>query len=167
MSDDNLKRTTVKLNADAVEVLKDRGHGVLSDVLRTAANREAFGAEVSERRRLKDQLEDLRDERGELQKERARIESELNEVNRKIERTEARLDELRDREGEYEGRLADIEETLHRNPQTCVWETHPRVEEAAELVDKAPAEVIEELQERNPELGDEKFTEGVGRGGRR
>lgn len=167
MSDDNLVQTALKIDKDAKEKLKERRHGLLSEVVREAVNREAFGGEISERRKIEQRLEELRDERGEIKEKRARLENQLNEVERKIERAEAELGQLRDRQSEYEGQLSAIESLLHEDRDTCVWVSHPRVEEAAELVDKSPAEVIDELRERNPELSDEKFERGVGRGGRR
>lgn len=135
-------------------------HGGLSRELRETLTRIAHGAEASELQRVKDNLETLRDERSELKQQRDSIENQLADVERKIERAEQKLDRLRDMETEYEGRLKAIEDEMHEKSMK-VWPTHGKIQRLAEEYDREPEEIVSQLKERNPNLPNHQFTEGV------
>jgi chromosome segregation ATPase len=158
---DNLEQINVEVPAETKELAKGKlEHGGLTRVVRETLERIAHGEQSTEIERVKDQLADLRDTRQSLQKDRNRIDDELDDIERKIERAENRLDELRDKQGEYEGALQMIEDAMHEEGMH-VFTDHGQVQEAAKIGDCSPGDVIEDLQERNPELPEERFTDAV------
>ena len=135
-------------------------HGGLTRVIRERLSEIAHGAESTKKERLKDQLEELRDERKKLKGERMEIDEQLDVVERKIERAESKLDELRDTESEYEGALQIIEEQMH-NDGIRIFVGHGRVRDAAKIGNCTEQDVINDIQQRNPNLPEEQFTEGI------
>jgi len=153
---ENEKRTTFIVDKETLEQAKsglDRGD--LSSELRNTVERLAYGADVAEETRLADTLKTLREDRRSLRQEKSNIQSKIDEKNRKIERVEQRLDQLRDREGEYDGVLAMLEEDLSDGVR--IMEGTDKVKRAASIGDCEPSDVIEDLQERNPEIPDKAF----------
>lgn len=150
----------VKVNRQTKELAKEKlGHGGLSRAVRQTLERIAHGQEVSERQRIEDRLETLRDERQEKRLKRNQLDNELDEINRKIERAESELDALRDKEGEYEGALQMLEDSLHDGMN--VFPEHAQVKEAAAIGECKPRDVIDDLRERNPDLPSERFSDGL------
>lgn len=87
---------------------------------------------------LKDDLEDVREEKQALLSKRAKMEEEQNA---------------------YEEHLEDLEEFLlqgrHLDP------SHARVKNAANVGDVEPAEVIQDLKDRNPVVPEYAFVDGL------
>jgi len=132
-------------------------HGGLSRVVREKLTQVAHGAETSERERIKDNLQELRDDRRQLKNKREAINDKLEELEIKIQRAEDRLDDLRDKEGEYEGALQMIEDEMHEQGAR-VFPEHKAVERAARLGECDELDVIRDLEDRNPDLPEEQFS---------
>lgn len=159
MSDKEMVRVYAEVPKRSKKIAKRKlEHGGLTREIRECIERIAHGAEVSEKQRLKDDLEEMRDERQGLKQERSRIDDDLDALERKIERAENKLDQLRDKEGEYEGALRMIEESMHEDGM-CVFEGHGQVQEAAELGNCSQDDVVNDLKNRNPTLPDSRFNE--------
>jgi len=126
-------------------------------VVREKLTQVAHGAKTSERERIKDNLQELRDDRRQLKNKREAINDELEEFEIKIQRAEDRLDDLRDKEGEYEGALQMIEDEMHEQGAR-VFPEHKAVERAARLGDCEELDVIRDLEDRNPDLPEEQFS---------
>lgn len=156
-----MAQINVKVPRDTKELAKKQlDHGGLSERVRQELEWIAHGEEVSEKKRLKDRLEDLRSDRQEKKVERANLDREIDELNRKIERVEDQLDSLRDKEGEYEGALQMIEESM-REDGMRVFEGHGQIKEAASIGDCSQQTVIQDLQERNGDLPEGRFEQGT------
>jgi len=155
---DNRKHTGFKVDKQALEDAKEScEHGELSEELRRTVQRLAYGGETTKRERVKDELEELREKKREVIVEKQQLQSKEQELERKIQRKEQELDGLQDTEAEYTGMLETIEADLHDGAR--VWGTMPKVEKAAHRADKTTAEVIQDLQERNPDIPDKAFRE--------
>lgn len=147
----------VKVDSRTKKLAKDRlGHGGISELVRTELQRVAHGEEATERERIKSQLAELREKREGLTSERNRINDKLDDIERRIERAEDQLDSIRDKQGEYEGALQVIEQQMAEEGHH-VFEGHGQIKDAAEMADCEPADVIEDLKERNPDLPPEQF----------
>lgn len=160
MSDDRDEEETKQVKAEiparTKRLAKEKlDHGGISRVIREALAREVHGERTTERARVKDNLDELRDERRHVMSERDRLNDELQQLDVKIERAERRLDELDDLEGEYEGVLKGCEELLADGHH--VFLDHGMVERAAEVGNCSPEDVIEDLKERNPDYPDDRF----------
>lgn len=161
MTTGEMTQLVVEVPENTKEIAKKNlEHGGLSRVVRETLARIAHGEEIAEAKRVKDHLETLRDERATLKQERDRIENELQDVERKIERAEQKLDRLRNIEGEYEGRLQSIEDRMHEE-RHHFWESHNEIVEVADTYGREPREVLNDIRQRNPELPDGLFREGI------
>lgn len=145
---------TVETNAKdlAKEKLK---HGELSTELRETIHRIAYGEEISKRERLHKRLAERREEKDNLRAQKRELEAELEEVEGDIARIEERLDGMERQEDKYDATLEMLEETLHAGGR--VFEEHGQVMKAAKIGGKEPADVVDELQERNPAIPDHAF----------
>lgn len=162
MSDEeDTERVTAEVPKRDKEIAKAKlDHGGISREIRKTITRIAHGAEISERERLKEDIETWRDERRGKVHEKQSLENEIDELDVKIERAENQLDELRDKQGEYEGALQIIEEEMHEVGM-CVFEGHAKVEHAASLGDCSVEDVMDDLRDRNPDLPESQFSTGV------
>lgn len=158
MSDND--RTQVNFNADVedYELAKEKAdHGELSEKLRGAIKEIAYGERVTERERKREQLREYREEKREIEQKINNLQRDRDEIERKIDRVESRLSELEDQDGKYDGMLEAIESQIRDGVR--VTEGAPAVQDAAEASGGTPAEVIQDLQERNLDLPDAAFRE--------
>lgn len=152
----NDKLVNFKAPKNTVETAKAKlNHGEMSERLRKTLEEIAHGKDVAEQTRVKERLKKEREERREIEREIRDKQQERDEKDRIIERLEEKLDTLSEQEGEYDGFLQSIEADLHDGKH--VWKDHGKIEEAAELVDCRPKDVIEDLKERNPNLPESRF----------
>jgi len=157
MTDEDTEQVNVEVPAETKEVAKRKlEHGGITRVVREALSRVAHGEETTERERVKDNLQDLRDKKRQKINERNNLDNEIAELETQIERAENRLEELEDKVGEYEGMLQVIESTMHENGMH-VDPGHGRVKDAAQVGNCTPEDVIADLQDRNPDLPDKQF----------
>ena len=147
---------TVEQNAK--DLAKEKlDHGELSTELRETIHRIAYGEEISKRERLHKRLADLREDKDSLRAEKRELEAEIEEVEGKIARIEERLDGMERQEDKYEATLEMLEETLYAGGR--VFEEHGQVMKAAKIGGKEPADVIDELKERNAAIPDHAFVQ--------
>ena len=160
-SEEDTERVTAEVPKRDKEIAKAKlDHGGISREIRKTITRIAHGAEISERERLKEDMETWRTKRREKVHKKQSLENEIDELDVKIERAENQLDELRDKQGEYEGALQMIEDDMHEH-EMRVWEGHGKVEQAASLGDCAVEDVINDLRDRNPDLPETQFSKGT------
>lgn len=154
------KLVNFKAPEETVEAAKDKlQHGEMSEELRHTLKRIAHGADAAEQTRVKDRLKQLRKQRRQLEEDIQSLQSERDETERDIERLEERLDQLAEQEGEYDGYLKSIEQDLKDGIR--VFEGHAKIKQAARIAGCSQADVLRDLQERNPDVPDEQFTEGT------
>lgn len=156
MSGDNRQLVTFKVEEETYEIAKGKlDHGQMSDELRTALNRIAYGTKTTKREQLREELETLRSDKRELDKKIDKLRQERSEKERKIERVEDKLETIRDMEGEYNGALEMLESRLHEGQR--IYPEMDGVERAATVGDKTKSDVIGDLKERNPDVPDFAF----------
>lgn len=147
MSDDNMTKTTVRVNEQSLKRAKDKlPHGGISDLVREQINRVANNEDMAKRMRLREKLRQLRDDREDKKKDREAINREITDLNRKIERTEEQLEALGDPESEYKGHLDSILSNMRENGSN-VFVGHGAIEDAARAGGKTQEEVIEDLKD--------------------
>jgi len=159
--DEHVVQVHAEVPKETKQLAKEKlEHGGITRVVRQKLTEVAHGHGASEKDRVKDHLRELREDRKELKRKRTEIDERLDEVEVKIERAENKLEELRDKEGEYEGALRMMEEMMAREG-TCVFPEHGKVKDAAQVGNCTPQDVIADLKDRNPEMDDSRFSEGV------
>ena len=155
---DGQAQVNFTVEANAKELAKEKlDHGELSTELRETIHRVAYGEEISKRERLHKQLADIRDEKDSKRAQIRELQAEVEELESKEARVENRLEGMERREDKYDATLELLEETLYAGGR--VFEDHGQVMKAAKIGGKEPADVIEELQERNPSVPDHAFVQ--------
>lgn len=150
MSDDKDKRVGFRVEEDTYKVAKSKlEHGEMSDRLRETIVEIAHGADTAEKGRVKANLEEWRDERNDIDAEIQKLKSDRRNLERKISRAEDRLNDLQEQTGEYDGTLAMLESDLWDGLR--IFDGSKKVKEAASLGDCEAKDVVNDLQERNPE----------------
>ena len=161
MAQDNTTRVTFLAPEESWKEAQDKTeHGEMSERFRSEIDRVAHGADVAEENRLMDRLQTHREDRREAERKIREWQEERDELDRKIERIETRLDELRDQEGEYDGVLAMLEADLQDGVR--IMEGTDKVKRAAQIGDCDPADVIQDLKDRNPDVPDMAFRQARG-----
>lgn len=161
--EEDYEQINVKVPKTTKELAKkELEYGGLTRVIRDTLTQIAHGEEVSEYEKVKDQLQNLRDQKRSKIQQRNQLDSDIEDLDVKIERAEDRLNELEDKVGEYEGALRMIEQSMREEEQR-VFVGHGKIKRVAELGNCSQEDVISDLRERNPELPNYMFEEGVER----
>jgi len=109
-------RTTVSFEVDESirDIAMDKAeHGEMSERVRQQYRIVAFGEDIGENHRLRQELEKLRDERDKKKAQRRKLDAELEEIDDRIARLEERIDKKDTREDKYEAQLEMLDELLH------------------------------------------------------
>ncbi len=126
------------------------------EVAKTAFWRE-FGGERQELIDMK--ISQKEDEEEMILQHINELKEDLEDVREEKQALLSKREELEEEQNAYEEHLQEMEEFLlqgrHLDP------SHPRVENAARVGDVDPTEVIEELKDRNPEVPDYAFVDGL------
>lgn len=138
---------------------QDLDHGELSEELRGFVRELAFGEDVSERERLQQRLDSIREEKDELRKQRRHLDAEIADLESEESRLEERVNNLTSRQEQYEASLEMLEEILGEGGR--VDPGHGQVKRAAMIGEREPEDVIEDLKERNPSVPDHAFVEAI------
>lgn len=158
MSDDEFVRVNHRVPEHVRDAAQDKTeHGELSELVRNLYRRVAFGEDVAEHETVKHELERIRDEKDSLRRKVREVQAEIEAVERKETRLEEKLTKHQSREDKFEGHLEALETQLRGGSH--ITETHPGVQRAANVGDVDVDEVIETLQERNPEVPGYAFEE--------
>lgn len=148
------------VDSDAKQAAKNRlEFGELSEVLRNTVERVAFGEEVNEKEQVEARINLLREDRDDLRQERRRIEGEIEGIETELSRLEERMRRLEDSTQQYEAALEMLEENIIEGGR--IWPAHPQVSRAAHIGNKDPRGVIDDLRERNPDLPELVFRQGI------
>lgn len=150
------KTVNFRADRDTVEAAKKKlEFGEMSERLRETLETIAYGAEATERERLREKLRDKRHEGREIDREIQQLRTDREELNRQIERIETRLEQLEEDDGKYDGVLEMLESDLHDGVR--ITSGSPRVERAAEIGNCEPPQVIDDLKDRNPNVPEKAF----------
>lgn len=169
MSDDNDE--IVRVNHRVPEHIRDAAqsqtqHGELSEMVRELYQSVAFGTGWDANDSIKVELERTRAEKDKVRGQIRSLQAQLETVEKKEARLEEKLSKQSSQQDRYEGHLESLESLLGSGQH--IWESHPTVEAAAEAGGVPEESVLEELQERNPDVPERQFEEkNPGRGGRR
>lgn len=134
---------------------KNSGHGDLSDAVRMAYRTVAYGDDYQNTARLKQRLERAKNEYRRLVEEKDAIEAEMEDAEDRIRTLREQLEKAEEADERFEEKMQELESKLHSG--THIFPNHGDVIEAAEAGGVAEAEVIEELQERNPDVPEDAF----------
>jgi len=155
---DNKKQVGFEVDSEAWERAKEKAEwGEMTERLRRAVHEKAYGTEVTERKRLRDKRDALRSDVREIENTIKDEQHKRDEKQRELERVEQRLETLEQQDGEYDGFIQALEGDLRDGKRIFV--NHGKVERAAELGECDPSDVVEALQERNPEVPESAFRE--------
>ena len=156
MSEDEYVRVSHRMPARLRDAARSAAeYGELSDRVRATYKTVAYGEAEGRSSELQLELETVRDRKERLRGEIRELQSELDTVESREARLEERLAEVQRRGERYEGHLESIETQLRGG--THIFPELPAVQRAAQTSNNTPAEVIAELQERNPEIPDHAF----------
>lgn len=156
---------TVRVNVEVPQSVRDTakkklGHGGISKEVRNRLREIAFGPELNQRSRLERQRQDLADELRGLREERRGIDSQIETVENRIDAVDDQLASLSSREEKFEAKVEELESRLRRDGVRIDPE-HPAVVRAAATGGVEPEGVLEELKERNPDVPDFAFEDGL------
>lgn len=138
---------------------EDLEHGELSQLLRQQVREIAFGEELSERQRIENRLEDVRQKKDDIRSQRRNIDAKIEQVETEEARLEERLEGLTTRDEQYDAALEMLEESLADGQR--VFPGHGQVKRAAMLGDVDQEEVVDDLMERNPSVPEHAFVSGI------
>lgn len=160
MGDDDHVRVTHRVPGHVRDAAQDRTeHGELSERVRTLYQRAAFGEEVAEHDTVQRELNRVRDEKDDVRRQIREKQAELERLERRETRLEEKLSKHTSRKDKFEGHLESLETQLRRGAH--ISPSHPGVQRAANTGEVDPEEVIEELQERNPEVPEYAFEDAI------
>lgn len=146
----HLVPTTVK------ELASERSeYGELSERVRSAYEMAAYGETEGKRSHLQLQLQQIRDEKDRVRTEIQTRKSELANLDRHESRLNDRLNDVSEAAQKYEGHLESIEGSLYDGQH--IDPGHGAVTRAADSASKSPADVIDDIKERNPNIPDYAF----------
>lgn len=163
------KRLVVELAASKKEVLDEIfEYGELTATFRDVADRiieqegytrqTVYDARIEQKKQARDDHREARDHHAER----------ADELDDEIEELQRERANVLSKEDEYRGALKELERDLRREPTgpdddtlTCIWATHPKVQGLADEYGKQADVVLDDLRDRNPDVPNEAFTEGV------
>lgn len=156
---------TVRVVADVPKSIKMAAkeklpHGGLSQEIEDALSRVAFGEELTQRSRLERQLDDLQKKRQDLQDERRELDAKIETYDNKIETVQREMSNLSSREERYESKLEELEVRL-RVEGTRLDPGNTHVKRVAKESQKEVEGVVQDLKQRNPDVPDFAFEDGL------
>lgn len=168
MTDDDTDDETeemVGMYAKVPESLKQAAkeqlpHGGISKVVRESLRYEVFGPGLGTRSRLEREIEKIDDELTKKRAERRDINTEIENLEQRRANYEKKISNLSSKEDKYEAKLEGLESRL-LDEATRLWTDHPAVKDAAVTGEVDPEAVVEDLKERNPEVPDYAFQQGL------
>lgn len=135
------------MRADAKE---NAEYGELSEAVREAYRIVAYGDGYQDRDRLQQQLQRAKSEYERQVEEKERVESRMDDVEARIRRLRDQLETIESQEDRYEEELQELEEQVRNG--AYIFPDHAGVQRAAETAGMDPNQVIDDLQERNPDV---------------
>ena len=158
---DEKTQVHVEVSKDVKETAKEKlGHGGLSREIRDCLERIAFGAELNKRSRLERRRDELESELRDARQERREIDARIETKEDRISGIDAKLSNLTKREDKYEAKLEELESQL-REDGIRVFPSFPNVKRAASTGEVEPEGVVETLKERNPDVPEYAFKNGI------
>lgn len=155
----------VRVNVEVPKTVRDTAtekleYGGLSREIRERLHEIAFGPELTQRSRLERRREDLKDDLREKREARREIETEIETLENRILAVDEKLTSMTAREDKFEAKLEELESQL-REDGMRVFPGHPAVGRAAATGEVEIEGVIRELKDRNPDVPDFAFVEGL------
>lgn len=125
-------------------------HGEMTENIRSLYEQVAFGEEVAEHQQLKLELDRVREKKDQKRGKIRTLQSELEDLERKETRLEERLQQKQSKADEYRVILETLEKQLRDGQR--ILESNQSVQDAASIKNIEPADIIDELQSRNPDV---------------
>lgn len=158
--DENRVQITVQVPESVRDAAKEKlEHGGMSQEVRDTLTRVAFGEDINQRSRLESRLESLRDERDELREERRELDAEIENIDSRIDGIEKELSQLSSKEERYEAKLESLEYRIRGEGR--IFSGHSAVQNVAKEAQREPEGVIKDLKDRNPDVPDYAFEDGL------
>jgi chromosome segregation ATPase len=160
-SDEETVRVVANVPKSIKETAKEKlPHGGLSQEIEDALSRVAFGEDLAQRSRLERQLDELQDERSRLQDERRELNAKIETYDNQIESVQSELSQLSSKEERYESKLEELEDRL-RVEGMRLDPGNRHVTRVAKEAQREVEGVIHDLKERNPDVPDFAFEDGL------
>lgn len=160
MTDDDYVRVTHRVPEHTREAAQQNTeHGELSELVRSLYGRIAFGDSDGGAESIEIELERVRAKKDELREQIREFQNELQTVEQQETRLEEKLSTHRSRQDKYEAHIESLEQLLYDG--THVWPGHPIVEKAAQAANRDPEDVVEDLQDRNPQIPEYAFEDAM------
>lgn len=165
MSDAPGDEEMVRVNVEVPKSVRDTAtekleYGGLSREIRERLHEIAFGPELTQRTRLERRRESLKDDLREKREARRKIETEIETLENRILAVDEKLASVTSREDKFEAKLEELESQLRRDG-IRVFTDHPAVGRAAATGEVEVEGVIRELKDRNPDVPDFAFENGL------
>lgn len=155
MSDDMVQVSHLVPKSVKEDAQKKAEHGELSDAVRKTYEIIAYGGDYEDTFRLEQQLDRARAEYERLVEDKEDVERKIRETAETIETLEERLESIESAKSNFEEQIQELERGLKTGEH--IFPSHGKVERAAEAGRMSPEEVIDLLQERNPDVPDHAF----------
>lgn len=161
VDEEEMVQISVNVPKSAKETAKQKlDYGGLSREVRDRINEIAFGADLNQRSRLERQREELQGELREARERRREADADIETLEERIAAIDEKLSNLTTREEKYEAKLEELESQLRRDG-VRVDVDQPAVGRAAATGGVEPEGVIKTLKERNPDVPDFAFEDGL------
>ncbi|EMA42678.1 hypothetical protein [Halococcus saccharolyticus] len=156
---------TVRINVEVPESVRDTAkqkldYGGLSREIRERLEEIAFGPELAHRSRLERQRADLKNRLRDVREKRREIDAEIETLEEQVQAVDEKLGSITEREDKYDAKLEELESQLRRDGMRLDVE-NPKVGRAAATGGVEPEGVIRELKDRNPDVPDYAFEDGL------
>lgn len=161
VDEEEMVQICVNVPKSAKETAKQKlDYGGISREVRDRINEIAFGGDLNQRSRLERQRDELKNELREARERRREAEADIESLEERIQAIDEKLAGLTTREEKYEAKLEELESRL-REDGVRVDIDHPAVGRAAATGSVEKEGVIKTLKERNPDVPDYAFEDGL------
>ena len=156
---------TVRVVANVPKSVKEAAkekleYGGLSREIEETLERIAFGEELNQRSRLERQKSDLKERLREKRERRRELDAEIENIEQRVAGINEKMSNLTTREDKYEAKLEALEQRL-RVEGSRLDPKHPAIQEAAGTGGVDPADVVETLKDRNPDVPSYAFQDAL------
>lgn len=161
MSDEDTVQVSVNVPRDVKETAKGKlDYGGLSREVRELLERIAYGEDLGQRSRLERRRDQLQDELRDARKRRREIDAEIETLEDRLSGVDDKLSNITTREDKFEAKLEELEAKLRQDGMRLDPE-HGAVKRAAQTGGIEPEGVVETLKDRNPDVPEYAFTDGL------
>lgn len=159
--DEELVRVVAQVPESVKETAKQKlEYGGLSREIQETLERIAFGEDLTQRSRLERQRDELRKELRRKRERRRELNAEIETLEGRIDGVDDKLADITTREDKYEAKIEELEAML-RQDGVRLDPNNGAVQRAAKTGGVEPEGVVETLKERNPDVPEYAFRDGL------